>query len=136
MAKILSNKEKAAAKATVALASTGKTNVAVAVGAQPNGLYTPEQFVKRAIAKLRGIDKATGKEWKGMHTVFSGFNQAWRDYFGDDPVAGVKALVAEGKVVSIPAYKGARLYMPDDAPARRETSEEKGARALATILAD
>ncbi len=35
-----------------------------------------EEFVKRAIIKLRDISKS-----RGIHSVFSGFNQAFRIYF-------------------------------------------------------
>ncbi len=69
---------------------------------------TPEQFVFLALEKL----KKPGA--KGIHTVFTGFNQAFRSYFPDsDPVALVKKMVEEGKLVSRPAKGGAMIYSPD-----------------------
>jgi hypothetical protein len=44
------------------------------------------EFVIRAIKKL-------GKPpYEGMHSVYSGFNQAFREYFNKDPVKVTKKL--------------------------------------------
>ena len=55
-----------------------------------------EEFVIRAIKKL------TKPPYKGIHSVFSGFNQAFREYFNKDPVEVTKRLAQEGKIVSRP----------------------------------
>lgn len=47
-----------------------------------------EEFVIRAIGKLRG-------KHKGLHSVFSGFNDAFRGYFGTNPVETVQRLGQE-----------------------------------------
>ena len=70
-----------------------------------------EEFVKRAIVSLR-------KEgFKGIHSVYSGFNEAFKKYFGDEnPVDATSKLAAEGKIVIRPVKGGVMLYMPEDAP--------------------
>jgi len=81
-------------------------------------LLPPEEFLRRAVIRLR-----KGKA-KSIHSVYSGFNSAWRAYYGDDPVEGVKALERAGKCVTHPTKGGARIYLPEDAPARRASVEE------------
>jgi hypothetical protein len=76
---------------------------------------TPEQFVIRAIETLRNPEKS-----KGIHTVFSGFNEAFRKYFsGQDPVAATNQLAQEGKIAIRYVRGGAMIYKPEDAPAPR-----------------
>jgi hypothetical protein len=70
---------------------------------------THEQFATRAVAKLR-----TGT-YKGIHTRFSGFNQAWKEYFGTDPIVGVNELIAERKIMGHPAKGGFTIYLLEDA---------------------
>ncbi len=40
-----------------------------------------EDFFKKAILKLRNPAKS-----RGIHSVFSGFNDAFRKYFNEDPI--------------------------------------------------
>ncbi len=70
-----------------------------------------EEFVKRAIVSLR-------KEgYKGIHSVYSGFNEAFKKYFnGEDPVKITNKLAQEGKIVIRPVKGGVMLYLPEDAP--------------------
>ena len=70
-----------------------------------------EEFVKKAIISLR-------KEgYKGIHSVYSGFNEAFKKYFGDEnPVEVTNGLAAEGKIVIRPVKGGVMLYLPEDAP--------------------
>ena len=66
--------------------------------------------MKKAIQKLRK------GEYKGIHTVFSGFNEAFRKYFdGADPVEATKELVKKGIIVSRPARRGAYILLAEDA---------------------
>jgi hypothetical protein len=53
-----------------------------------------EEFVKRAIVSLR-------KEgYKGIHSVYSGFNEAFKKYFQDEnPIEVTNRLAGEGKIV-------------------------------------
>jgi len=70
-----------------------------------------EEFVKKAILNLR-------KEgFKGIHTVYSGFNEAFKKYFeGENPVEATNKLASEGKIVIRPVKGGVMLYLPEDAP--------------------
>ena len=78
-----------------------------------------EEFVKKAIVTLR-------KEgYKGIHTVFSGFNTAFKKYFdGENPVEVTNKLAQEGKIVIRPVKGGVMLYLPEDAPASRDVADE------------
>jgi hypothetical protein len=80
-----------------------------------------EEFVVRAIKKLRK------PPYKGIHSVYSGFNQACKEYFGMNPVEMTKRLAGEGKIVTRPVKGGVMLYLPQDAPKAAED-------ALAKIL--
>ena len=77
------------------------------------------EFVIRAIEKLR-----TEKS-RGIHSVYSGFNQAFRDYFEEDPVPVTTALVKEGKLVTRPVRGGVMLYKPGEAPVAGESALNK-----------
>lgn len=81
-----------------------------------------EEFVKKAIVSLR-------KEgYKGIHTVYSGFNQAFKKYFeGENPVEVTSRLAGEGKIVIRPVKGGVMLYLPEDAP---DIRSERGEDAL------
>jgi hypothetical protein len=70
-----------------------------------------EEFVKKAIVSLR-------KEgFKGIHSVYSGFNEAFKKYFdGENPVDATNKLAAEGRIVIRPVKGGVMLYLPEDAP--------------------
>jgi hypothetical protein len=70
-----------------------------------------EEFVKQAILKLR-----TG-DYKGIHTVYSGFNEAFRKYFdGANPIDITNQLAKEKKIVVRPAKGGVMLYLPEEVP--------------------
>lgn len=68
-------------------------------------------FVVKAIKALRK------PPYKGIHSVYSGFNQAFREYFGKDPVETTNQLAKEGRIVTRPVKGGVVLYLPEDAPA-------------------
>jgi len=78
-----------------------------------------EEFVKKAIVSLR-------KEgYKGIHSVYSGFNEAFKKYFnGENPVEVTNRLAREGKIVIRPVKGGVMLYLPEDAPATRSAGDE------------
>ena len=52
------------------------------------------EFVVRAIKTL------AKPPYKGIHSVYSGFNQAFREYFGTNPVEATTRLAQEGKIVT------------------------------------
>ncbi len=70
---------------------------------------TEEEFVRRAIKKLRG-------KYKGIHTVYSGFNDAFKQYYGTNPVETTQRLAQAGKIVIRPVKGGVLIYLPEDAP--------------------
>ena len=68
---------------------------------------TPEEFTLLAIEKLVDPGKST------IHTVYSGFNNAFREYFpGKDPIEEVKKLVDNGKVSFRLCRGGALIAKP------------------------
>jgi hypothetical protein len=70
-----------------------------------------EEFVRLAIAKLR-LDN-----YKGIHSVYSGFNEAFKTYFeGVNPIEVTGELARQGKINLRPVKGGVMLYMPEDGP--------------------
>ncbi len=59
--------------------------------------------------------------------MYSGFNQAVKEYFGTNPVEITQRLAREGKIVTRPVKGGVMLYLPQEAPVA-------GGDALAKIL--
>ena len=78
-----------------------------------------EEFVKKAIVSLR-------KEgYKGIHSVYSGFNNAFKKYFdGENPVIVTNKLAQEGKIIIRPVKGGVMLYLPEEAPIAKDTADE------------
>ena len=80
-----------------------------------------EDFVRDAIVSLR-------KEgYKGIHTVYSGFDVAFKKYYkGIEPDEVLKNLSREGKIVmrSVEGDIGFMLYLPEDAPVLKEIGDE------------
>jgi hypothetical protein len=72
---------------------------------------TPEEFVKLAIAKLRN------EPYKGIHSVYSGFNEAFKKYFaGGDPIQLTNRMAEDGRIALRPVKGGVVLYLPEDGP--------------------
>ena len=69
-----------------------------------------EEFVLRAITRLRK------PPYRGIHSVYSGFNQAFKEHFAKNPVEVTKRMAEEGKIITRPVRGGVMLYLPDDAP--------------------
>ena len=78
---------------------------------------TEEEFVLQAIKKLRK------DPYRGIHSVFSGFNEAFRKYFQTNPVEATSKLAAEGKIETRPFKGGVMLFLPGEAP-KRPSAEE------------
>ena len=78
-----------------------------------------EEFVKKAIVTLR-------KEgYKGIHTVYSGFNEAFKEYFpGESPVDATNKLASEGKITIRPVKGGVMLYLPEDVSTKSQSAGE------------
>ncbi len=70
-----------------------------------------EDFVKKGIVKLRV------KKDQGIHVVYSGFNQAFREYFnGEDPRPHLDRLAEQGVITVRPAKGGATIALSDGKP--------------------
>ena len=78
---------------------------------------TEEEFVVQAIKKLRK------EPFRGIHSVYSGFNEAFRKYFGTNPVEATSRLAAERKIETRPSKGGAMLFLPGEAPKRPSVEE-------------
>lgn len=79
---------------------------------------SPLEFVSLAITRLR-----TGN-YKGIHTVYSGFNEAFKKYFdGADPVETTNKLSDEGAIQLRPVKRGVMLYLPGEAPGTADRAE-------------
>ncbi len=78
---------------------------------------TEEEFVTQAIKNLKK------EPYRGIHSVYSGFNEAFRKYFGTNPVEVTSRLAAEGKIEIRPFKGGAMIFLPGEAP-KRPTTEE------------
>lgn len=78
---------------------------------------TPAEFVKKAIVTLRK------EPYKGIHSVYSGFNEAFRAYFNEDPVKWTLKLADEGAIDARPVRGGVMLYLPGEAPTRSTGKE-------------
>jgi hypothetical protein len=71
----------------------------------------PEDFVKLAIGRLRL------ENYKGIHSVYSGFNDAFKSYFdGANPVEATDELARQGKIGLRPVKGGVMLYLPGEGP--------------------
>jgi hypothetical protein len=78
-----------------------------------------EEFIKKAIVSLRKDG------YKGIHSVYSGFNAAFKKYFnGEDPVSVTNKLAKEGKIIIRPVKGGVMFYLPEDSPASRDIGDE------------
>lgn len=78
-----------------------------------------EEFVIRAIKRLRK------PPYLGIHSVYSGFNQAFKTHFGKNPIEVTKKLAEEGKIVIRPVRGGVMLYLPEEAPQPKEDVLQK-----------
>ncbi len=80
---------------------------------------TPAEFVLRAIETL-----GDPKRSKGIHSVYSGFNDAIREYFPDlNPVEITSKMAEEGKIDVRPVRGGVMLYKPGEAPSEGRRSD-------------
>lgn len=76
-----------------------------------------EEFTKRAIKQLRKPPQ------KGIHSVYSGFNDAFRKYFDKDPSEEVDRLAHEGKIAKRDTEGGVKLYLVEEAPEKADADK-------------
>ncbi len=80
---------------------------------------TQDEFIKKAVVSLRKDG------YKGIHTVYSGFNNAFKKYFdGADPITATNKMAGESKIVIRPVKGGVMLYLPEEAPASKDLGDE------------
>jgi hypothetical protein len=72
-----------------------------------------EEFPIKAIRPLRDRSRSRG------------FNSAFRKYFHDDPVAVMKNLESQGKIVFRPRNGGVMIYLQGDTPTIRDDHDEQ-----------
>jgi hypothetical protein len=74
---------------------------------------------------IEGIKKLRKEPYRGIHSVFSGFNDAYRKHFNKDPIEFTGKMVSAGKIEIIPirSGKGVMLYLPGEGPKGRKTDE-------------
>jgi hypothetical protein len=70
-----------------------------------------EEFVITSIQKLRDLSRS-----KGIHSRYSGFNQAFKEYFGEESRATTDKMVADGKLEIRPTKGGVMLYQVGEGP--------------------
>ena len=78
-----------------------------------------EEFIFRAIRRLRK------PPYRGIHSVYSGFNQAFKEYFGKSSVEVTQKMAADGKLAIRPVRGGVMLYLPEEAPQAQKSVLEK-----------
>jgi len=89
----------------------GRNDSSKEIGIMATKKLSYEEFV------LKAIDALHTEKSKGIHSVYSGHNNAFRKYFdGDDPVAVVKGLEAKGTIKVRPCKGGVMIYKPADFP--------------------
>lgn len=74
-----------------------------------------EEFFTKAILNLRDTSKS-----KGIHTVYSGFNQAFREYYSSDPIPITQELVKKGIIELKPVKGGVMIYLPGEGPSKNK----------------
>jgi len=74
---------------------------------------------------IEGIKKLRKDPYRGINSVFSGLNEAFRRHFSTDPIEFTGKLAGGGKIEVIPQRggKGVMLYLPGEGPRGRKTDE-------------
>src|SRR3989344_3627836 len=79
-----------------------------------NNMKNVDRKMTRRINKktfvLNAIHNLRNDGYMGMHAVFSGFNQAFREYYGEDPIVEVNKLAKDGIVIVHPVKGGVMIY--------------------------
>lgn len=101
-----------------------KKRTAKSEGTDAARKVSPAEFTLQAIRDLRK------PPYKSIHTVFSGFNDAFRKYFPNlDPVKTVTELNENGVIVSKITRGGALLYIPGEPPKAKVKKVKKAKKA-------
>ena len=78
--------------------------------AQNSRIINEEEFILRAIKRLRK------PPYRGIHSVYSGLNQAFKEHFAKNAIEVTTRMAQEGKIVTRPVRGGVMLYLPGEAP--------------------
>ncbi len=92
-----------------------------------NSKMNYKEFVEKAIKSLRE------SPYKGIHVVYSNFNNAFRQYYEEEPRPIIDKMVADGFLVSRVARGGVIIMLAADADEKMKTQNGPSA-ALAKIL--
>jgi len=87
-----------------------------------------KEFVERSIKALRK------EPYKGIHVVISGFNDAFRQYYDEEPRPIIDKMVEEGFLVSRVVKRGAIIMLASDATEKDKVDTGGSNAALAKIL--
>lgn len=94
----------------------------------PSSKMNYQEFVVKAIKSLRD------PPYKGIHVVYSNFNNAFRQYYDEDPRPIIDKLVEDGVLVSRIARGGAIIMLAVDADEKMKKRDGGASSALAKIL--
>jgi len=63
--------------------------------------------------------------FRRIHSVYSGFNEAFRKHFNKDPIEFTSKMASAGNIEILPlrSGKGVMLYLPGEGPRGRKTDE-------------
>jgi hypothetical protein len=107
-------------KKETGMPNSKKTTGKKAAKKSTEGKLSPADFTLAAIRDLRKPPH------KGIHSVYSKFNAAFRKYFPElDLVATLTELAKNGTIISKRTRGGALLYIPGENPAPKEKVKKK-----------
>ena len=90
---------------------------------------THMEFVENAIAKRKDPQRS-----KGIHVRYSGFNDAFRVYFGVEPREAMDALLKQGLIALVMRRGGPMIYLAADAAeVKQQDATDRGKSALAKL---
>ena len=93
-----------------------------------NSKMTYKEFVECSIKALRE------PPYKGIHVVYSNFNNAFRQYYDEDPRPIIDKMVEDGFLVSRPARGGAIIMLAVDTDEKMKKADTDASAVLAKIL--
>jgi hypothetical protein len=74
---------------------------------------TGGHFLSEEEFMIEGIKRFRKEPYKGIHSVFSGFNDPFRKHFNKDPIEVTSRMALKGKLEIIPkkSGKGVMFYL-------------------------
>jgi len=127
--------------------STKTKNNGLKKGEEKIDLDAVRKFIRAAIITLQAQKDKKYADKKGIHVVFSGFNQIFEKHFGFEARELLRPaknkenlpagdLIADGSFHAHFVKGGMMLMLPEDAPAAGAGNEAKIEKGLAAILAN